>query len=589
MKKTNFVDKLLKHSGDGIIVISQDGLIVSANAEALDVLGFSEEELIGKSYDWFFFKQTPNRQLGELINDGFHNSHEHLLVDARYISPDGVERKMKISTALLAGRESGRRTSETEVLMIFFQAEKRTASAAAGNDDSVRVQNIQSLEKELAAVKRQNEQFKFLLGRFDALKIAAAVVIFLVFVYALFLSRNNIQIFPNTNTTISEEGTQDRIFTAALDSINVDINLSGIIEPYNKVTIAAQTSGKVVRRTFAEGENVGKDAILYQMDTKDLSRNVRTARVNYIELLERYDELAGWDSSLAVMQAKRKFALSRIAMNDEKKKLQETKKLFEKGIIPKVEYDKGLTAYKSAEFEFENAQQSLNSELDKGNPDRLEVLQLKLSNAKEELDEVEARYEATLIRAPVSGIVMLPEDENGKIGRFKSEGDMVHDGDIVATIAATESYLINTAVGELNVKNIAVGQQVEITGPGFRNISLHGHVDWIATNASVKGANRFYPIRINIADVSDSLKSEIRLGMYAEASIHVKSYKGIVTAPIEAVKFIDGEERLYILSEEGQVEERPIQVAYSTQDKIVVIKGLAPGEHVLISSNTSDY
>ena len=473
--------------------------------------------------------------------------------------------------------------------MIFFQAEEHTAPAPVETEDVGRWRKIQHLERELANIKKQNEQFKFLLSRFDALKIAAAVVIFLVFVYALFLSRDSIQIFPNAGTAISEKGTQERVIVADFDSIGVNINLSGIIEPYSKVTIAAQTSGKVVRRAFKEGENVEKNDILYQMDTRDLARHVRTARVNYIELLERHTELAGWDSSLAVMQAKRKFALSKIAMNDEQKKLQETKKLFEKGIIPKVEYEKGLTTYKSAEFDFENARQSMDSELDKGNTDRLEILRLKLSNAREELEEVEARYEATLIRAPVAGIVMLPEHENGNIGRFKSEGDMVHDGDLVVTIGATESYLINTAIGELNVKNIAIGQQVDITGPGFQNIYLHGRVDWISPSTSVEDGNRYYPIRINITDVPDSQKSEIRLGMYAELSIHVKSFNNVITAPIEAVKFIDGEERLYILSEDGQVEERQIQVGFSTQDKIVVSTGLAPGEKVLISSGKIDY
>jgi HlyD family secretion protein len=588
MKKTNLVDKLLKHSGDGIMVISQDGLIVSANAEALDILGFSEDELIGKSYYWFFFNQTPNQKLGELINDGFHKAQEHLLVDTSYVSPGGAEKKAKISTALLTGRESGRKTSDKEMLMIFIQAGERAVPASASAPDYDRWKDIQNLEKELTNVKKQNEQFKFLLGRFDALKIAAVVIVFLVFVYALFLSKDNIQIFSTTNTAITEEGTQERVIVAELDSFSVDINLSGVIEPYNKVTIAAQTSGKVVRRTFNEGDNVEKNDILYQMDTKDLARNVRTARINYIELLERHDELASWDSSLAVMQAKRKFALSKIAMNDEKKKLQETKKLFEKGIIPKMEYEKGLTSYKSAEFDFENAQQSLASEVDKGNTDRLEVLRLKLSNAKEELDEVEARYEATLIRASVAGIVMLPEDENAKIGKFKSEGDMVHDGDLVATIGATESYLINTAIGELNVKNIVVDQLVDITGPGFQNICLHGHVDWIAPKASIEGANRFYPIRIDV-DVPDSLESEIRLGMYAELSIHVNSYNDIVTVPIEAIKFIDGKENLYILLEEDEIEERPIQVGYSTKDKIAVTEGLVPGEKVLISTNSVNF
>jgi len=102
------------------------------------------------------------------------------------------------------------------------------------------------------------------------------------------------------------------------------IRLSGVLEPHSKVTIDAQTSGRVVKRNFNEGDYVQKNQILYQMDTKELAKNVRSARVKYIELLEEYNDLSKWDSSLVVMQAQRKFALSKISLNNEKKKLAET-------------------------------------------------------------------------------------------------------------------------------------------------------------------------------------------------------------------------------------------------------------------------
>lgn len=584
MKKIKLVDKILEHSGDSILVISKDGVILSANPEALDLLEFSEEELVGKSYYWFFFNQTPNQKLGELINDGFHKSVEHFLEEASYSTPSGLVKKVKISTALLAEQPSGPAFHPKESLVVFIKRVDKGRAAKSTDEDRRDTIMVNRLKRELEETKKQNDQFNVLLNRFDLVKTLIAGLVFIIFGFALVFSKNSIQLFPRKSVRQPVQGVEGKIVTATLDSLTMGIELSGMIEPYNKVTIAAQTSGKVVRRNFNEGDYVQKGAILYQMDTKDLAKNVRSARVAYIELLEKYNQLAGWDSSLVVMQAKRKFELSKIALKNERKKLQETKKLFEKGIIPRVEYEQAMTAYKKAEYDYENAQQSLETEMDKGSQDKMQVLRLKLDNAKEELDEVEARYEATLIRAPVSGIVMRPELKSGRFSDFKNEGDMVNDGDLVATIGATESYIINSAIGELSVKKIKVGQKVVISGPGFRNIKLEGKVDWIASTATVEGNFRFFPVRISFSDVPDSVSKQIRLGMYAEMSIHTQDLKNVVTIPIEAVSYSDGKDKVIVVNEDGEYEERPVITGYSDRGKIVIKEGLKPGEKVVIGS-----
>lgn len=584
MKKIKLVDKILEHSGDSILVISKDGVILSANPEALDLLEFSEEELVGKSYYWFFFNQTPNQKLGELINDGFHKSAEHFLEEASYSTPSGLVKKVKISTALLAEQPSGPTFHPKESLVVFIKRVDKGRAAKSADDGRRDNIVVSRLKRELEETKKQNDQFNVLLNRFDLIKTLIVGLVFIIFGFALVFSKNSIQLFPRKVARQPVQGVAGEIVPATLDSLTMGIELAGMIEPYNKLTIAAQTSGKVVRRNFNEGDFVQKGDILYQMDTKDLAKNVRSARVAYIELLEKYNQLAGWDSSLAVMQAKRKFELSKIALKNERKKLQETKKLFEKGIIPRVEYEQATTAYKKAEYDYENAQQALETEMDKGSEDKMQVLRLKLDNAKEELDEVEARYEATLIRAPVSGIVMRPELKNGKVGDLKNEGDLVNDGDLVATIGATESYIVNSGIGELNVKNIKVGQKVVISGPGFQDKKIIGKVDWIASTATVNGNFRYFPVRISFSDVPDSVRKLIRFGMYAEMSIHTRDFKNVVTVPIEAVTYNDGQDQVTVVNEDGEYEQRLVTTGYSDRGKIVIKKGLKPGEKVLIGS-----
>lgn len=575
-KKVKLIDNILDHTDDGVIVIGMDGVIQSTNNEALKILGYSEIDLVGRHYESVFTDNESHQSFIKFIADGLQKEIEYHLEEITFVKPNGQSANLKVSTSLLSGKDAIARFARKKSLVIFIKPAREKSAITSYNEEIVR------LQEEVKRLKERNKELQKLFSRFDLLRISIAGIIFLVFLAIINYSKSSVQIFPKQIIPNVKQVKQERIVQARLDTLMKEIQLSGIIEPFNKVVIAAQTSGKVVKRNFAEGDYVAKGTILYQMDTKELAKNVRSARVKYMSLLEEYNKLKNWETSLEVMQAKRSFEIAKISLNNERKKLSETKKLFEKGIIPRVEYDQALTAYKKAQYDYENAKQTLESKMDKGSPEKLEMLQLKLSNAKQELDEIEARYEATLIRAPVSGIVMLPVSSNGQLGSFKNEGDMVNDGDLVAAIGATDSYTINSSIGELSVKYVKENQNVLVTGPAFKNVMLQGRVDWVPENAVLKGGFRYYPVRISITDVPDSVRKEIRLGMYAQAFIQVQRLEGVVTVPIEAIYENNGQDVVYVRTEEDHFESRPVQVGYTDLTRIVIKDGLEPGEEVVI-------
>ncbi len=582
MKRSKLFDSVASHSSDGVLVVSMDGTILSANHKATKILGFAEEALIGQSYSWIFFHETQNQELSQIINDGLKKDVEHQLRDIAYQSPLGSAIKLQISTALLSEKDLFGMLTSKRSLVVFLKRSAETKSEAS-ETEALWQEEKELLEQRLEDAKREQEELYALLPKPERIKLAAGGAIFFLFLLAILYSTNSIKILRAEVVPKESKKIERQVVMAKLDTLSMQINLSGTIEPFSKVTIAAQTSGKVVQKNFNQGDYVPKGHILYQLDTKELAKNVRTARVTYMELLEKYDQLKGWESSLEVNQAKRSFELSKIAMSNEKRKLQETQKLFEKGIIPRVEFEQTQTSYKKAEYDFENAKQSLEITLDKGSAEKIEVLRLKLSNAKEELDEIEARYEATLIRAPLAGIVMLPESSDGRQGSFKKEGDMVSDADLIATIGATESYIIDTAVGELSLRYLQVGQAVDVSGPSFSGTTLSAKVDRIAATATEDGIARFYPIRISIPSVGDSAHNKIHSGMIADARIHVRDLVGIVTVPIEAVSHSKGKDVVYVKKDEDDQEIRTVKVGYSDGHRIEITSGLEAGEPILCS------
>ena len=581
MKKVNLLDNILDHTRDGVLVLDLNGTILSANEPARNLLDFHESDLINKTYTDVFSEKTRHGAFVHILDEALHKNLECHLKEINYYNSADELVTIIVSVSLLSDKDFIGRIAKKKSLVVFVKPSRKSTNIGITVSD---VEAYNQLQTELETVKEKNRELTKILSKFEFLKLAIAVFIFSIFLVLIFYSKNSIKILPTKGVADERQKVREEYVLARNDTMVIETDISGVIEPFSKVTIAAQTSGKVVKRNFQEGDYVPKGHILYQMDTKELAKNVRSARVKYMELLDEYTQLKDWENSLEVMQADRKYELSKISLNNERKKLEETKKLFEKGIIPRVEYDQALTSFKKTEYDYENEKQTLESKIDKGSPEKLEMLKLKLSNAKEELDEVEDRYEATLIRTDVAGIVMLPELENGKTGIFKDEGEMVNDGDLVATIGATEAYIINSVVGEMSVKKIKTGQKVLISGRGFQDVKLEGRVDWIASNATVDENYRYFPIRISIKGVPDSIRQEIRMGMYADAAILIDRLTDVVTVPVDALSQQDGQDVVFVKLDDDNFQVRPVKVGYSDLYKIVIKNGVEAGELVSIGS-----
>jgi PAS domain S-box-containing protein len=584
-KRTHLLETIRKHTDDGVLVLEMNGVILSANQEAVQILGFSEEQLIGQSYSWIFFHETENHPLSQLINDGLKRHIEYQVEEISYKRPDGETVSLAVSTSVLSHHEALSKFFDKESLLVFLKpAEKMQREALVETATQSAAEELNRVKSDLQVLRQEHRELQSMLKRFDIFKIGLAGLIFLSFLLIIFYARQNLSVFPETQDTRTLETAEQRVVTAQMDTLEMDISFASTLEPHQKVTLAAQTSGTVVKRTFNRGDYVSNGQILYQMDTKDLAKSVRAARVKYMELLEQYNELKNWDKSLEVMQARRSYELSKIALENERKKLAETKKLFEKGIIPRVEYEEAVTQFKETQYDYENAKQTLEAKLEKGSEEKLQILRLKLSNAKEELDEVEAKYEATLIRAPVSGIIMPPQRDDGSEEPFKQEGDRVDEGDLVATIGATDSYILDAGVGELSVKYLRVGQKCEVTASSLGGIQLAGRLDWIASRAQVKSGIRTYPIRVVIADVPDSLRPRLRLGMLAQAAIPVRTFESVVTIPIEALVRDNGHPLVYVQDPEtGEFFRHPVKTGYNDSHRIIIQEGLEPGDRVMIN------
>ncbi|WMJ88197.1 efflux RND transporter periplasmic adaptor subunit [Anaerocolumna sp. MB42-C2] len=98
-----------------------------------------------------------------------------------------------------------------------------------------------------------------------------ALLVFLIFITFV--------IFGRINGSADKSNAKEVIHTVKVENRDIQyiLSSSGIIEPLNTYDVTSQVVGDVISADFAEGEQVKKDEVLYQITTDDIDSKLRNA------------------------------------------------------------------------------------------------------------------------------------------------------------------------------------------------------------------------------------------------------------------------------------------------------------------------
>ncbi|MGB7873221.1 MAG: efflux RND transporter periplasmic adaptor subunit, partial [Anaerolineales bacterium] len=144
--------------------------------------------------------------------------------------------------------------------------------------------------------------------------------------------------------------------------------------------------------------------------------------------------------------------------------------------------------------------------LDGPNAEQLALLEARLSNAEAQVASAEntlANYE---LKAPFDGEVM---DLNVSVN------EMVGPETWAVIVADTVQWYIETSdLTELEVVDVAEGQDVSILADALPDVEMHGVVEEISQSYKSQGGDILYTVRIRVDDVDPRM----RWGMTVEVT-----------------------------------------------------------------------
>lgn len=321
------------------------------------------------------------------------------------------------------------------------------------------------------------------------------------------------------------------------------LGLVGRIEAGTRQTLAAPFEGLIKQVAVVEGQHVDQNQLLLTLDTSQLDIQVRQAKAELLKARRTVIDMNNWDHGDEVARARRAVSNDELNLSDTEAKLADTKRLFERGIVARMEVEALEQQCKLLKLNLSSLQAELRAAQDKGKGENRQIAEMELSNAQTRYEMLQALQTQRELRAPFAGIVLRPQRTitTANVVLIQA-GQRILQGAAVFELISQKRLQIVARIEETDLHQVQEGMPVQITGDGFTGLSINGKIASIgaqAIPAEMEGGGVTYEIIVTVDPLNTNQQQLIRLGMSARLAILTYSKENGIAIPVEALQHDD--------------------------------------------------
>ncbi len=316
------------------------------------------------------------------------------------------------------------------------------------------------------------------------------------------------------------------------------LGLVGRIQAATSLTIAAPFDGVIAEVMVTEGQRVKREQPLLSLDTTQLDIQLRQALTELLKAQKTVQDLVGWENSPDVARVRRTLTNAQLSLSDTERKLIDTRALFERGIVPRMEVDTLEQQVRVQQLDLAAAKAELSTALDKGTGENRQIADMELANAQSRYQALQAQQAQRELISPFDGIVIRPQVPESDKGLFIQKGTRVTQGTPLLGIINLEQIQAVARIEEADLHQVYEEMPVEITGDGFAGLSLRGQIKTIGVQGNSKemqGAGVTYDLLVAIDPLTPEQRQRIRLNMSAKLAIVTYRNERGLAVPAEAL------------------------------------------------------
>ena len=446
--------------------------------------------------------------------------------------------------------------------------------------------NHQELKDAYIEIEKSHEDLKALIKKMRLMRIGTVIFVVMLFLGAGYMTWHKnfyLQTPPQEvfNPISLAKGTTDT-WVVKQEPISSSISLTGHIEPLEIINVICPFSGRIAGKHFFYGKEVHKGDLLMQLDTSALEVRLREAQSALIKSQQNYNKIRAWNTGNEVSRARRSYIKAKNALEALKRKREDTKRLFDRGIVSAQELESIISQFNNQKLDFETIKEELASVLEEGGKQEINIARMRLANARAIVEDIEAKIKKSKVRAPVTGVVIRPTaNENVQTEDFQIGGAVV-DNSVLLAIGNLEGLTVRAKADEVDIGKIRTDQKVVVTGDAFPNVSLEGRIGDIDSQGRGNKVPTF-DVTVTVNSITAEQKQKVRLGMTAILEVKVYENPSALLVPLTAVKLSDNKSFVSIRDRiSGQVKAVEVETGMTTLNSVEIVKGLHAGDTVIV-------
>jgi len=405
------------------------------------------------------------------------------------------------------------------------------------------------------------------------------------------------------NRRIKKPDAEVPVTEVAKGQFRVTVREVGFLKAKKTAAVTTESQGKVTKM-LREGTFVEKDEPFLWMETKQIEEQIKelevsaqVAEANLKKTLEN-NELQEELAVLTVEQSAKDLAHSKTLHEDAVEECEKTERLVAKGLVAERDLIVARSRVLGAKLNIDKAEISLEKAQRQLETNR-KIWVAEAQNAeadyeqkKRQLEKAQQELEDTILKAPVSGIIVYENMWKGSGYEKIQEGDQVWQMQKVAEVPDMSTMTAMMQINEMDSAMVKEGQEAEIRLVAFPDLVLKGKVTNKATLAEDKSRSRhFHGDRSSSAglrtfDITVELEEvdpRLRQGMTSNVTIVADIIPDATHIPLEAV--FDGEtdeQKVVYVRNGSHFEKRPVETGAANDNYVIVKSGVEPGELVAL-------
>jgi multidrug efflux pump subunit AcrA (membrane-fusion protein) len=345
------------------------------------------------------------------------------------------------------------------------------------------------------------------------------------------------------------------------------IQARGILHPLDQASLLPKINAPIQEFYVNRGDHVRKGQLLALLENKDLAAAVADTKGQYEQAQASYRVTTAASMPEELQKARAEVQSSKEALDAAQKMLDSRRDLLQQGALSRRQVDEANVAHVQARSQHEIAAKHLDSLEKIGQEAQTKEAQAQLDAAKGRYQGAEAQLSYSRITSPIDGVITE---------RPLYAGEMAGAGSPMLTVMNIASVIARTNVPADQIRYVKAGNPATIASSDSA-AELRGKVTVVSPALDPNSTTA--EVWVQAFNPGERLKP----GASVQVSIVAETIQDAIVIPLAALLPAEqGASMVMVVGADSLAHQREIEAGIREAGKVQVLKGLDPGEQVIV-------